>query len=291
MSFAHDSISVFLSSNGVNQPAANFTTTMQKPLRLNEGQYRVALTNLGVWNTNPNITSAIGNNQINVCDNFTGTVGTGGTGSWMTCTFPDGLYSVQNIIDYFDTFIDTTYGSANTNTILSIVPAQITTSWTINGPWAIDMSVSSIGNILGFASNQLTLAPSPSTTEVYVGTNQADITNGITNYLVHTNVLDAGKTYVNGNSSDVIFTFSPAAPAGSLVSFTPTFPIFLDCASAVIQNIQISITDQLNRPVILNLPGEYNNNPTSIQLLFVRAEDNKAVQLSLNNEQKGKGRK
>lgn len=272
---------MFLSSNGVNQSASNFSTTLQRPLQLNDGIWCVALTQGNFWNTNPNITAAIGNNKINVTNSYTGA----GT-VWNTVTFPDGLYGINDIITYFDNQIDVIYGSPNTNTLLATVGYADTTSWTINGPWAIDMSVSTIASVLGFDNTQLTLTPAPSTTVTYVGNNEANITNGISNYLVHVNVLNAARSYLNGSPSDVIFSYTPAAPAGSLVSFTPTFPIFLDCSQAVVSAINVSITDQLNRSVILNRPGQTNVNPTSLQLLFVRKDDeiNRSTSLKAYDE-------
>ncbi len=291
MSFLNESVSMFLASNQPNnlQPAANFSTTLEQPLVLSDGRWCVALCGLNVWNTNPNITAALGNNKINVCDNYTG-----GTGTWNSCVFPDGLYAISDIITYFDNFIDTTYSAVNTNTILAINSPLLTCEWTINAQWGIDMSVSKIGSVLGFGVGQQTIGP-VSGTQIYIGNLQADISNGISNYLVHCNCLDAGRSYVNGNPSDVIFSYTPSAPQGSLINYVPTFPIFMDATQATLSNIVVYITDQRNNPVTLNVPGEYYNNPTSLQLVFVRKGDDIAKTQSVNayNEklQQGYGRR
>lgn len=274
MSFERETISVIVSSSSVNQPASNFTTNLSKPIKLNEGRWVCALTNLAIWTTNYNITASAGNNVIRYFDPYASS----GAGAWNIFTLKDGVYTVQNIIDLFnDHLIENEPAISPEPDVypylsLSIIPEQITTQWNFALPaspatqnFQVDMTYGTMYKILGFN-------PAIYNTTT-TGQNQADITNGVSSYNIHCNFLDAGSTLVAGQPSDVIFSYSPNEPPGSLISYVPTFPIFLNCSSSVLQSITLTVRDNNGNIIDLNSGPTNQNNPTTCQLLFVRKDD------------------
>ena len=255
VSLASNSISQF---NPTAQSASSFSIILPGSLPLDVGQWFLAVYQFSAFNTQYNITQALNNNTIRYSPDS-------GT-SYNTVVFPDGLYSISDLITLFADGV-TANGDTAADIVLSIVLNQITCEWTLKNGYYVDMSYGNIYQNLGFAK-QLYVASA-------VGPNQADISNGVTNYLVGCNLVDAGSSIVNGNFSNVIYSYYPTTAApGQLYTPQISTPMFLPCIRSKTNVINITITDQLGRPVSLETtPGA---NPTSLTLLLVQQLDTSA---------------
>lgn len=272
MSSATNNISVLLDSASAGQPGGNFNVTLSKPIRLDKGEWSCAVTQWGSWNTSYNISASIGNNiiQYETPDAVV-----------KQCILPDGIYTVDTIINTFNDFIyseESGYLPTPAPTplpayfpycFLSVVEERITTQWNVavppllTNPFKVYMNVGTINELLGFSPQLIATTTA--------GDIQANITNGVTTYNVVVNFLDSGTTFLNGVPSQVIFSYSPyIVPAGSLLKLTPTYPVFLGCSAITLQNIQIQIRDNFGRIVDFNNGPNNKNNPVSLQLLFIQ---------------------
>lgn len=278
---------LFLALNSTNANTGtpdNFTINYPNPgLKFGKdgndlANFEVALISATVWYTYYNISAENGNNYLTYFD-----------GSDLTTydvTIPDGIYEIADINAYLQSVIktnDPTYtGSGiviapNFNTlhvqIYADTPATVATpantaNWSINLAAVIPAvptaphsgQQSTIYDILGFSATSTnincgTLCPQ-------TGANQADITNGVNNLLIHTSIAEG--SYINGQASDIVGTLAPAVPPGSLIIYTPPYPIYVPFRKNLIVNtIQMYVTDQNGNPI------DFNGNPTSY-LMHVR---------------------
>eukprot|EP00733_Pompholyxophrys_punicea_P000364 Pompholyxophrys_punicea_v1_NODE_97_length_3517_cov_29.967081.p3 type:complete len:160 gc:universal NODE_97_length_3517_cov_29.967081:280-759(+) len=118
------------------------------------------------------------------------------------------------------------------------------TTLTISNGYQLDLSVSSLNQILGFSSSIFTTSQD--------STNQVDITRGVNTCFLHCSLIDSGVSYIGSGSSDVIYSFVPNNIPGSLLVYTPTPVTYLSLTQKVITRIRMTLTDQLQRPINLN---------------------------------------
>ena len=256
---SHNTFPVTLSSSAVNQSASNFTTTFAPPIEFNPNdKYSVALANIGVWNTYRNISAAAGNNSLRWSPNGT---------TWNTITFPDGLWAFGNQVSYIAQTI-TAQGGNSTYAVLSADDPTGGTIWTLSNGYQIDLTVSKYYIIIGWNSQII------STNGVNISPNQANVSNGLTNFYVTLSCINASGSFLNGIASTVIYSYGLGYAPQSLISLTPTYPLFVPVSSGTIQNLTITITDQNGNIIQLQNPGDYQNNPTSVTLYFKRENEN-----------------
>jgi hypothetical protein len=78
-----------------------------------------------------------------------------------------------------------------------------------------------------------------------------NISKGIDRILIHYSLVE--NSYLNNVISDVIYSFVPETPPGSLITVNPNPPIYLPVREKkFIQTIRMQITDQENRLLELN---------------------------------------
>jgi len=277
MSFERDTIPITLASNLVSQPPGDFTMNFSQTLRLDVGVWKVALTNLAVWNTAYNISAALGNNTMTIFNPIPvdGTPG----GETQLLTFPDGVYNGTDIIDALNTFLVENSAVQNppvidsngvfTPLFLSLDTVQL--KFIMNFDTTTGFRVylndgSLLYQLLGFDAAEYTVTTTAQ--------EQANISNGVSAYFVRVNCLDGNFTLLNGNASDIIYSYTPNEPPGSLITYTPTFPIFIRTSGAPLQSVRVYITDQLGRVVNLNGGASNQNNPTTVTLTFIRTDKN-----------------
>jgi len=248
-----DSMVVTLSSNsGFSvQPASKFSYIMSKDLPFDNGSWYVAVVSLSVWNTDYNFTAALNNNTIRYSPDSGST--------WFLAVIPDGVYSMSELIDEFDAIV-LSQGNDPTSIFLGIVQPQITTKWILENGYQVDMSYGNIYQNLGFNPQVYS--------ETTVGQNQAQITNGISNYLVKLNCVSPNSSIVAGLQSTAVYDYFPTVPNGSLFVEERAYPNFILCTHSKVHELAVEIVDQQNRPVILETTT--GANPTTIQLKFER---------------------
>jgi len=233
----------FSSSQGNQLPnAVDFSSKITPPIELDgTARYEMALVNMTVPNTWFNISAAIGNNIIRY---HNGTV-------WRAnIVIPDGQYgvdSLNNLLqaqmklngdytpadpDIYDIVI---YGDNNSlKVVVDITPSS---------GYQLDLSLSTINKLLGFNSgiiSQTTTAP-----------NAADLSNGITSFILHSDLITS--TYINGSAGDVLYVFNFSIGAGFFQTFEPNQLIFIPIRSqSLLEMMRFYVTDQLNRHVNFN---------------------------------------
>jgi hypothetical protein len=114
----------------------------------------------------------------------------------------------------------------------------------VNNSYRVDFTNRAIRTILGFNSAEYTAdTESPNTADVFAG---------VETILVHSNLV-AGKTYLNGNQSDIISSFSATGYApNESISITPdSFFVPINTTSEI-REIRLNLTDQSGRRINLN---------------------------------------
>jgi hypothetical protein len=89
------------------------------------------------------------------------------------------------------------------------------------------------------------------------------ITKGNDRVLIHCSLVE--NYYLNNVKSDVIYSFVPETPPGSLITINPNPPIYLPVREKrLIQSIRMQITDQENRLL------ELNNEPVTFIFIVIK---------------------
>ena len=167
---------VYLNSSSVNQSASYFTTNFNQAVKADE----VCLVSLNVWNSNPNIIAG----QNNSLSYYNGTTN-------KTINLPQGLYQATDIYSEIANQV-TLNGDTASNIVFNVNNPYQTSQVTLANGYTVNFNVpNSIGYIIGFANIQITAAGTT------IGTQIANITNSVTQYLVHCSaVLAGGKLIV-----------------------------------------------------------------------------------------------
>ena len=248
---------VSLNSAVARQPAGSFYVPFTRPLDLSHGNWSVAMTDLAVWNTSYNVDAAYRNLTFDIYTSYP----TGKT----TLTLTAGVYNAPALIQAITNLITGVSAAAGAGIVLSINTSQITFNLTITntgGTFAFDPSAGGTSNLfinLGAANTTVYTAST-------IFPNQANISNGVSNYQVRTNVV--GSSYANGQASTVLYNFVPAVAPGALYYVAPAFPIFSQVNQQSISGVQIQITDSNGNVIDLNSGAQGQNNPTNVSLLF-----------------------
>jgi hypothetical protein len=119
----------------------------------------------------------------------------------------------------------------------------------ITNNYQLDLSIGDLHTLLGFNATILTATSK--------GTNVVDISRGVDSWSVHCSL--AGGSFDNDIDSDILYGFVPLSGRGMAVSERPFqvffFPLnatYVKGQDAIINSIQMRLTDQLNRPILLN---------------------------------------
>lgn len=275
-----------LSSSSVNQLAGNFVTNFTLPPKVGPGFF-IALLSGNIWFTTPNIV-----NPTN--SNLTVSSTTGTTPTSVTVSLPTGTYAVSDIASAISTQLTNAVSTVFADgAVFSDITTLQTTTWTLQGSgYSTPYDEFQVVMSAGFAElTGWTLQPSyqvgPNATAApitYVGTNPANISNGLTSFLVTCDAIDQSYSLSSGQngaqnqstaiSSQVIyagnFTFAP----GLLIPFSPNTPTFVPLSNGFIQSptsITITVTDQNGVILDFNQGNDFTNNASSFQ--FALTED------------------
>jgi len=255
---------VNLSSSAVNSAAGNFTTTFSQPLDLDDPDYdyEVGIVDGILWNSPPNISAALNNNTLTYNNGSSDKV----------VTFDDGVYGVNDIENALANAM-TLNGDDPTKIVIvgfsysSKVQFQITSPYTVTLPLApVGLPKRTIAYLLGFTTPQQGIALTTTTT----GLGVADISNGFSSFLINfPGLVDGSTVMTNGNTSSAIFNASWEYPPNARNPLTIYYPSFVKVTQKIVQNIVCIITNQNGgQPLDFNQKGNYQNNSTSLVLLF-----------------------
>lgn len=161
---------------------------------------------------------------------------------WDSLIFPEGNYDFDDIQDYIKDHFKTEEPPisihANTVTLRTILQ--------LKSGFKLDLTVKSSGLIHKMFGFDPEILEEPRVESTY----KADITMGVNRVLIHCSIV--GGTYENSAESDVIYSFVPNAPPGSILNIHPFHPIYLPLKDTVIRKIRMMITDEKDRFIELN---------------------------------------
>lgn len=237
---------LILTSQGQSN-TSDYTTHYPHNINLNGIQHEVALTRIDTYFSYYNISAALGNNTFQYNNGSDDVV----------LTIDDGTYSMETLIDEIhDEMIDAMdYTDVDGENVFDInfsldLSSGYVTMILTNG-FSVDFTDRNIRTIFGFnSSNYDTTSISEST---------ADINYGVTKVLVHCS-LCSGSSWINGNPSDVIYSFSVNQQPNEELIIEPN-PIYVNLnTKSPISNIRMYLTDQLGRAL------DFHGSPVSYEL-------------------------
>ena len=207
---------LFLDSAG--QPCQNFTTYFNENIVLDpKKKYKIALINAFLWHSWFNVTE---NNNIFVYKK---------AGRTFMITIPPGAYNIPDLNNAIKQFSNTEGVTIEPN--YNTLRCKIT----LAAGYEIDFTHErSLRHLLGFKSRLVT--------ESGDGDLSVDITS-VHSLLIRCSLVTG--SFINGTSSDVLYSFTPNTPPGTLLHMAPTQPIYLPVSqNNTITAITINITDQ-----------------------------------------------
>lgn len=179
----------------------------------------MAVTQAGIWNTSPNLSVAFGNN------NFSCNV----TGTPITFTFPDGLYSLSDIQSYLNVQLNNNAKASNSIAFSGLDATGNVLLTFLNAGDSVDFTIAnSIRALLGFNSAVIT---STTAGEVYISdsTAQLDRTNS---FLISSDLIGSSIP-VNGVSTGIIANVPITVSPGSLQNSDPQQLSWISCMELV----------------------------------------------------------
>ena len=220
---------LFFDSKKGSGKSENFNVNFNPPLELNiHDTYEMALISAEIWYSWHNITSENNTFVYNV-DN--------------EVRVPPGAYNIVNIND---TIHDIMRQNGDNEEGISITPNYNTlkSKVELKFDYTVDFRKSSIRSVLGF-DNKLVQG-----NQIHESDNIVNITN-INTAQIHCNLIEG--SYINGSSSDLLYTFSPNVSPGFLMQISPSQKMYVPLKRTnVIDNIRISLKDQDGNFINLN---------------------------------------
>jgi hypothetical protein len=127
----------------------------------------------------------------------------------------------------------------------------------LTNSFEIDFTGSSFGSLIGFPANDFTTTT--------MSTLSPDITRGVDSLWIKCDIITG--SYTNGLRGRVLYQFVPTGQTGSNIPISPRNLIFVGVDVEQITKIEITVTDQQNRPVDFRGEG-------SSYLLQIRKQKN-----------------
>jgi hypothetical protein len=222
------------------EPSNNFTTRFNPPIFLNNKpgySWVVALVKCNCWYSFYNIKGTTYNNN-------TLRYRISGVAPWQTITIPNGIYNITQLNNVIQGLI---IANGDVGANVSIVPnfSELKISMVVVAPYQVDLSIGDFYRLLGFTAAQ---AAVPITAPVQ-GLNVGDITNGLDNLYITTNIVQ--QSWYKSNQGSVLYSFVPNSPPGSNISVIPSQLIYIPVKTdnGLVSNINMRIIDNRNRDV------------------------------------------
>jgi len=203
--------------------------------------YSIALLSYSMWNAYYNVLDGI-NNNIRYTFN----------GVNFDLVIPAGSYGINAINDWLTSrLID----NGHSGTGITIVGNLNTLRVDIVLEPDFNFDFLTINNNLRFlfGYDAVVLANNGATNVTYSGNRAANLSNGVDALSINCSVVDSRYNITNNSQSTSLHLFTPNAPAGSNLSSTIPYPVYLPLSvNGVINNIQFSVRDQSGNLVDLN---------------------------------------
>jgi hypothetical protein len=248
-------IPITLASSKVDKSvysSSDFTVRFSPPLHLGSLNYAVACTKLNAWYSTHNIASDLSNNTWMYSND--------GGDSFESVTIPDGNYSVPDLDSYLKSDVYYPAGDYNPNSVsgatgindveylIHLIPNYNTNRVKIR----LDDAEHVVGftganNLAEFLGHDEEIV-----TETKTGASIPEVSNGVDTWVLHCDLVSKG--YSNGNSSDVLLSFTPDVPPQAAFDVEPYNPTYIQVNKETISSIRIRLTDQNDN--LLDLEGE-----------------------------------
>ena len=228
------SIPLFFDSRKGQGTSENFVTSFNPPLQLDiKKSYEIALISSQIWYSWHNITSLNNNFYYTAGENVS-----------KFFEIPPGSYNTEDLNDEIKNIIKQKGDDENS---ISITPNYNTLKSRIElkNDYTIDFRPQhTLNSVLGFDSTYLV------GNRIHDSQNIVNITN-INSLQIHCSLIEG--SYINGASSNLLFTVSPNVPLGYLIQVEPKQKVYVPIKNiSQIDSIRFSIKDQDNNFVDMN---------------------------------------
>ena len=228
------SIPLFFDSRKGQEKSEDFTSSFNPPLQLDiKKSYEISLINAQIWYSWHNVTR--NNNKFFYSPNGV---------SPRLLRIPPGSYNIEDINNEIKHLIEK---EGDDKSSITITPNYNTLRSRIElkNNYVIDFRIpNSISDLLGFNSRFL------GRNGIHDSQNIVNITN-INSLQIHCSLIDG--SYINGVSTDLLYTISPNVPPGYLIQVEPKQNVYVPIKNiSQIDSIRFSIKDQDNNFVDMN---------------------------------------
>jgi hypothetical protein len=246
-------------STKVGKLGNRFTVQLNTPLSVPRDSLYASLevVSAKVWNTSPNISPEIGNNHIFFSYN----------GSNYDIENPEGLYGIEELNASMSIFfVQNGLPSSDVPDTLDLfeitedgATQKVSIKFNFAGVTIDFTKPNSCIDVLGFYTEYKAdqdlfssdkIISSTTIGESVRAPNEARF-NRVVNYYIQSNLLSDGIP-INNNSSGIITEVPVTVKVGSLINYTPSNPLRVDCSDLIGQSKQLisfALVDQLGRDV------------------------------------------
>tara|TARA_R110000782_G_scaffold206115_1_gene294356 strand:- start:961 stop:1782 length:822 start_codon:yes stop_codon:yes gene_type:complete len=238
-------------AKNVSQDGDRFSVQLFTPISIpsNALNCYLKLTRATIWNTVPNISLEIGNNQLYVYTDYVST----GVPVLHVITITDGLYSLEGL----NSFLARTFVSLGLPSNIIFISADESTQKTVlkfNQPntWIDFTQLNTPREVLGFNSRNVPLVPQASG---YSETADEVAKFNRTNSFLISGDLVSNGVPVNNINKGILGEVLITAPPGSQINYTPFLPPSIDATELIGKTknfFTFTLTDQIGRSVDTN---------------------------------------
>lgn len=241
----------------------DFTIQFNSPIPLGDNIWEVSVVSANMWNTNPNISSTLYNNDY--FSYFNGAIN-------QVITLPEGTYSVPAINAAIKKQLQAN-GDLPGNITFVANTATLKVEITTIAPYTVDLGTGSLlYELLGFSLAQIAAPIGPGTVS---GANVADINRGVNNIYLRCDIINPIGSYDSPNSSQILTDLAfQGRPIGSSVYIEKKYQMWIPVKRAQqLNTVRVRITDQLNRRY------SFRDQPVNVQLYMrpAKTETNKKL--------------
>src|SRR5258705_3370625 len=210
----------------------DLSVDFESPIEV-ESHYEIALISCSLWYSWYNISTRHQNNILKFYDGM----------EWKEMRIPDGMYDCMTL----NYLMKEHFYLEEPPIQFQMNEATLRFGIKLENEYQIDLTKGKLYELLGFPSTKIEARYSE-------GSSPPNITMGVDRILIHCSIVR--ETYLNNQRNDIIYSFTPSSPPGSLIEIEPTHPIYLPLKDyKQITQIRMKITDQRNRSI--NLNGEH----------------------------------
>ena len=224
---------LFFDSRKGQGKSENFSTSFNPPIQLDINKnYEIALISAQIWYSWHNITNENQNFFYVVNDQA------------RLFEIPPGSYNIDDLNEEIKNYMERN-GDDKENITITPNYNTLKTKLVLKNNYFVDFRIeNSLSEVLGFEKRFL------NTNGEFDSENPVNITN-INSLQIHCSLVEG--SYINGSTSDLLYTVSPNVPPGYLIQVEPKQNVYVPIKKlSQIDSIRFSIKDQENNFVNMN---------------------------------------